>query len=63
MLRGYGLVFLLLNLYTRFFEYFWSSLNKGVFFLLLGVTFWILHSYAQRTKNRSGKPASSSEEQ
>ena len=33
MLRGYGLVFLGLNLYTRFFEWFWDSLNKGLFFI------------------------------
>ncbi len=59
MLRGYGLVFLFLNLYTRFFEYFWSSLNKGLFFLILGVTFWVLHSHAQRLWNLGKKNASS----
>ena len=42
------LVFLFLHLYTRFFESLWSSLDKGLFFLMLGATFWMLHTYAQR---------------
>jgi len=33
---GFGIVFLAINLYTRFFEHFWDRLSAGVFFLLAG---------------------------
>lgn len=38
-LRDYGLAFLLLNLYTRYFELFWDAMNKGIFFLILSLSF------------------------
>jgi hypothetical protein len=41
-IRDYSIFFLLLNLYTRYFEYFWNSMNKGFFFLVLAVSFWLL---------------------
>lgn len=41
-LRDYSVLFLLLNLYTRYFEYLYSALNKGLFFLFLAVSFWFL---------------------
>jgi uncharacterized membrane protein len=47
VLRGFGLVFLLINLYTRFFEYFWDSLHKAAFFAVLAVSFWYLGSKAE----------------
>ncbi len=47
MLRGFGLTFLFINLYTRFFEYFWVSLHKAVFFAVLAVSFWILGTKAE----------------
>lgn len=63
MLRGYGLVFLGLNLYTRFFEWFWDSLHKGLFFIIVGVSLWFLGSRAERLWNLGRKPASSREAQ
>ena len=42
MLRGYGIVFFAINLYTRFFEYFWDALDKALFFALLGLSLWLL---------------------
>ncbi|MCB1822037.1 MAG: hypothetical protein KDI73_10720 [Candidatus Competibacteraceae bacterium] len=33
---GFGIVFLAIDLYTRFFEHFWDRLSAGVFFLLAG---------------------------
>jgi hypothetical protein len=33
---GFGIVFLAINLYTRFFEHFWDRLSLGVFFLVCG---------------------------
>lgn len=46
--RNFGIVFLFINLYTRFFEHFWNPMHKAVFFLLLGVSFWILGSKAEK---------------
>lgn len=63
MLRGYGLVFLGLNLYTRFFEWFWDSLHKGLFFIIVGISLWFLGSRAERLWNLGRKPASSPETQ
>lgn len=48
MLRGFGLTFLAINLYTRFFEYFWDSLHKVVFFLVLAVSLAVLGRYAEK---------------
>ena len=42
--KGFGITFLFINLYTRYFEFFWDSLHKGIFFTILGVSFWILGS-------------------
>ena len=36
MFVGYAIVFLILNLYTRYFEYFWNAMHKSLFFILLG---------------------------
>jgi hypothetical protein len=33
---GFGIVFLAIDLYTRFFEHFWDRLSAGFFFLLAG---------------------------
>lgn len=63
MLRGYGLVFLGLNLYTRFFEWFWDSLHKGLFFIIVGISLWFLGSRAERLWNLGHKPASPPESQ
>jgi hypothetical protein len=47
VLRGFGLTFLFINLYTRFFEYFWDSIHKAAFFAVLGVSFWYIGSRAE----------------
>lgn len=33
---GFGIVFLAINIYTRFFEHFWDSLSAGIFFAVAG---------------------------
>ncbi|AKP32759.1 DUF2157 domain-containing protein [Yersinia aleksiciae] len=48
MLRGFGLTFLAINLYTRFFEFFWDAMPKTVIFLLLGISLWLLGRHAER---------------
>lgn len=47
VLRGFGLTFLFINLYTRFFEYFWNSIHKAAFFAVLAVSFWYVGSRAE----------------
>lgn len=64
MLRGYGAVFLAVNVYTRFFENFWNAMNKGLFFLILGASLWLLGSKAERIWNaaRRGRGADCAED-
>jgi len=47
VLRGIGLTFLFINLYTRFFEYFWDSIHKAAFFAVLAASFWYIGSRAE----------------
>ncbi|RBL89680.1 hypothetical protein [Chitinophaga flava] len=42
LLRDMGVIFLLLDLYTRYFEYLWDRTNKGLFFSILALSFWWL---------------------
>jgi uncharacterized membrane protein len=39
---GFGIVFLGINLYTRFYEYFWDSMSKAAFFTLAGIAALVL---------------------
>jgi hypothetical protein len=48
MTKGFGLAFLFINLYTRYFEYCWNMTHKAVFFAILGVSFWILGAKAEK---------------
>ena len=41
-LSGFGIVFLAIDLYTRFFEHFWDRLSAGLFFLLAGALAMLL---------------------
>jgi hypothetical protein len=51
VLRGFGLTFLGINLYTRFFEFFWDGLHKAIFFAILALTFWLIGSHAESIWN------------
>ncbi|OIO58303.1 MAG: DUF2157 domain-containing protein [Alphaproteobacteria bacterium CG_4_10_14_0_2_um_filter_63_37] len=55
--RGFGATFLIINLYTRFFEFFWDGLHKTVFFALLAVSFWYVGSKAEAIWGRRVAPA------
>jgi hypothetical protein len=46
--RGFGITFLFINLYTKYFEYFWNHLHKAIFFGILGISFWYLGSRAEK---------------
>lgn len=53
-LRDMIIVFFLLNIYTRYFEYFWDRTNKGLFFALLALSFWLIGKKAEQL--RKGAP-------
>ena len=46
--REFGIVFLIINIYTRFFEYLWDNINRAIFFLLLALSFWFIGRWAER---------------
>lgn len=50
--RDVAVLFILLNLYTRYFEYFWDAMNKGLFFAVLAVTFGVLGRMLDRRAKR-----------
>lgn len=47
VLRGFGLTFFFINLYTALFQYFWNGLHKALFFGILGASFWLLGRKAE----------------
>ncbi len=47
VLRGFGMTFLLVNLYTKYFEYFWDHIHNALFFGVLAISFWFLGSRAE----------------
>lgn len=49
--REFGITFLFLNLYTRYFEYFWDSWHKAVFFCILAASFWLIGRKAEKIWN------------
>ncbi|WP_235964613.1 DUF2157 domain-containing protein [Pedobacter gandavensis] len=49
--REFGITFLFINLYTRYFEYFWDSWHKALFFCVLAASFWIIGRRAERIWN------------
>jgi len=51
MTRGFGITFLFINLYTRYFEYFWETTHKALFFGILGISFWVIGTRAERIWN------------
>jgi len=46
--REFGITFLLINLYTRFFEYLWDNVNRAIFFGLLALSFWFIGRKAEK---------------
>lgn len=53
--REFGIVFLIINIYTRFFEYLWDNINRAVFFLLLALSFWYIGRWAERIWRKDTK--------
>lgn len=51
VLGNISLVFFILNLVTRYFEYFWQPLHKSIFFMILAFVFWFIGSRAEKLWN------------
>jgi hypothetical protein len=49
--RGFGLTFLFINLYTKYFEYFWDAMPKALFFAILALSFWLVGRKAESIWN------------
>lgn len=43
-----GIIFIILNFYTRYFEYGWEVLHPTLFFACLGFSFWVIGKKAER---------------
>lgn len=50
--RDIIIIFFLLNIYTRYFEYFWDRTNKGIFFALLALSFWLIGRKAEQLRKK-----------
>lgn len=53
LLRDLGVTFLLLDLYTRYFEYLWDHTNKGLFFGILALSFWWVGRLIEKRMRRN----------
>jgi hypothetical protein len=51
MMRGFGITFLFINLYTKYFEYFWNVTHKAIFFAILAISFWVIGRYSEKVWN------------
>ena len=51
MIRDTAVLFLLLDMYTRYFEYLWDRTHKGLFFAILAASFWWLGKLLEK-RNR-----------
>lgn len=49
--REFGITFLLINIYTRYFEYMWDRTDKAIFFGILAVSFWLIGRKAEKIWN------------
>lgn len=49
--RGFGITFLFINLYTKYFEYFWNVSHKAIFFAILAASFWLVGRYSEKAFN------------
>jgi len=47
-LKNIGVSFIFLNLYTRYFEYFWDELHKALFFGIIAISFWFIGKKAEK---------------
>lgn len=49
--REFGITFLIINIYTRYFEYLWDITDKTIFFAILAISFWLIGRKAEKIWN------------
>jgi hypothetical protein len=49
--RAFGVTFLFINLYTKYFEFFWDATHKAIFFLIIAASFWLIGRHAEKIWN------------
>jgi hypothetical protein len=49
--REFGITFLLISIYTKYFEYFWKHIDTTIFFAILAGSFWIIGRKAEKIWN------------
>jgi hypothetical protein len=52
--REFGITFLIIFIYTKYFEYFWDSTNHTLFFAILAISFWLIGRKAEKIWNVRG---------
>jgi len=52
--REFGITFVLIFIYTKYFEYFWDSTNHTLFFAILAISFWLIGRKAEKIWNVKG---------
>ncbi|MEO8887436.1 MAG: DUF2157 domain-containing protein [Mucilaginibacter sp.] len=57
--REFGITFLIIFLYTKYFEYFWDHTSKTLFFAILAASFWLIGRKAEKIWNLKSKTAQS----
>lgn len=50
--RDFAIIFIIINLYTRYFEFFWDTTNKGIFFLILAGSFWFIGRWLEKRRKK-----------
>lgn len=55
--REFGITFLIIFLYTKYFEYFWDNTNKTLFFAILAASFWLIGRKAEKIWNLKSRGA------
>jgi len=53
--REFGITFLIIFIYTKYFEYFWDNTNKTIFFAILAASFWVIGRKAEKIWNLKSK--------
>ena len=46
--REFGIFFIIINIYSRYFEFFWAPMHKTIFFAILAISFWFIGKRAER---------------
>ncbi|SMG07340.1 Predicted membrane protein [Marivirga sericea] len=54
-IKNVGITFIFLNLYTRYFEYFWDELHKALFFGIIAISFWLIGKKAEKIWDKEFK--------